>query len=114
MNFSSGSRAPRSSYTPRNGSGFDINPVSMKAAGVTTNAGSAADAVSTSSIYGELRANSPKYADMAATAAENRMNERVSAMNAEANMANAGINTASQIERGKHSSRGNGSTSRRH
>ena len=33
----------------------------MKSAGVTTNAGSAADAVSTSAIYGELRENSPKY-----------------------------------------------------
>ena len=102
MNFSSGSRAPRSSYTPRSGSGFDISPVGMKAAGVTTNAGSAADAVSTSSIYGELRANSPKYADIAATAAENRMNERVSAMNAEANMASAGINAASQVAQAEH------------
>ena len=78
--------------------GADFSPKGMKSAGVTTSAGSAADAVSTAAIYGELRQNSPKYDQIAATAAESRMKERVAAMNAEANMAQAGIQAASSVE----------------
>ena len=96
--FRGGTRAPGSRVNPTSGQARDFSPQSMKSAGVTTNAGSAADAVSTSAIYGELRQNSPKYGDIAATAAEARMKERVSAMNAEANMASAGIQAASAIE----------------
>ena len=70
----------------------------MGSAGVTTNAGSAADAVSTAGIYKELRDNAPDYQAMATTAAEARMNERISSMNAEANMAAAGIQAASAVE----------------
>ena len=102
MNFSRSSSAPRTSYTPRSGGdvayGADFKPQGMKSAGVTTNAGSAADAVSTSAIYGELRQNAPKFDQIAATAAEARMKERVASMNAEANMAQAGIQAASAIE----------------
>ena len=96
--FRGGTRAPGSRVNAQSGATRDFSPQSMKSAGVTTNAGSAADAVSTSAIYGELRQNSPKYGDIAATAAEARMKERVSAMNAEANMAQAGIQAASAVE----------------
>jgi hypothetical protein len=92
MNFAGSTRAPRTQSRAKSG-----EVPGLRSAGVTTNAGSAADAVSTSAIYGELRANAPKYDDIASTAAENRMNERVSAMNAEANMASAGISAAGQI-----------------
>jgi hypothetical protein len=92
MNFAGSTRAPRTQSRAKSG-----EVQGLRSAGVTTNAGSAADAVSTSAIYGELRANAPKYDDIASTAAENRMNERVSAMNAEANMASAGISAAGQI-----------------
>ena len=92
MNFAGSTRAPRTQVRGKSG---EVG--GLKAAGLTSNAGSAADAVSTGAIYGELRANSPKYDDIASTAAENRMNERVSAMNAEANMASAGISAAGQI-----------------
>jgi hypothetical protein len=92
MNFAGSTRAPRTQSRAKSG-----EVPGLRSAGVTTNAGSAADAVSTAAIYGELRANAPKYDDIASTAAENRMNERVSAMNAEANMASAGISAAGQI-----------------
>ena len=102
MNFSGSTRVARSNYTPKSSGdvamGADFSIKGMKSAGVTTNAGSAADAVSTSAIYGELRANSPKFDQIAATAAEARMKERVASMNAEANMAQAGIQAASAIE----------------
>lgn len=77
--------------------GADFTPASMGSAGITTNAGAAADAVSTSSIYGELRNNAPDFQSMTKTAAEARMNERISAMNAEANMAAAGIQAKSAV-----------------
>ena len=77
---------------------MDFNPTQLKSPGVTSQASSAADAVSTGAIYGELRANAPNYQDIAGTAAEARANERISAMNAEANMAAAGIQAAAGIE----------------
>ena len=97
MNFSRSSSAPRSRYTPQSGRDEEFSPVSLKSAGVTTNAGSAADAVSTSSIYKELRDNAPDYQKIAESAAVARANERISAMNAEANMAQAGIQAKSAI-----------------
>ena len=100
--FRGGTRVGTGKYTPRSSgdvaSGADFGMKGMKSAGVTTNAGSAADAVSTASIYGNLRDNAPDFQSMATTAAEARMNERISSMNAEANMAQAGIQAASAIE----------------
>ena len=97
MNFSGSTGAPRSRYTPRSGASEDFTGMNLKSGGITTNAGSAADAVSTASIYGQLRDNAPDYQAMATTAAEARMNERISSMNAEANMAGAGIQAKSAI-----------------
>ena len=104
MNFAGSRGAARSSYRPKSSgdvaSGADFSDFSMQkmgSAGITTNAGAAADAVSTSSIYGQLRDNAPDYQAMAGAAAQARTNERISAMNAEANMAGAGIQAASQI-----------------
>ncbi len=76
----------------------DFTPQGLKSAGVTTNAGSAADAVSVGSIYGALRDSAPDYDKIAATAATNRAEERVAAMNAEATMTQAGISAAGQVE----------------
>ena len=75
----------------------DFTPQGLKSAGVTTNAGSAADAVSVGSIYGALRDSSPDYDKIAATAATNRAEERVAAMNAEATMTQAGISAAANV-----------------
>ena len=76
----------------------DFTPQGLKSAGVTTNAGSAADAVSVGSIYGALRDSAPDYDKIAATAATNRAEERVAAMNAEATMTQAGINAAGTVK----------------
>ena len=101
MNFRTGSRVATSRYQPKSSGdvamGADFTPASMGSGAITTNAGSAADAVSTSGIYKELRDNAPDYQSMTSTAAQARMNERVSAMNAEANMAAAGIQAKSAI-----------------
>ena len=75
----------------------DFTPQGLKSAGVTTNAGAAADAVSVGSIYGALRDSAPDYDKIAATAATNRAEERVAAMNAEATMTQAGISAAGNV-----------------
>ena len=76
----------------------DFTPQGLKSAGVTTNAGAAADAVSVGSIYGALRDSAPDYDKIAATAATNRAEERVAAMNAEATMTQAGISAAGTVK----------------
>jgi len=97
MNFSKSTSTPRTRFAGQSGNSPDFEINGMKSAGVTTNAGSAADAVSTAAVYGELRKNAPKFDEIAATAAENRQKERISAMNAEANMAAAGIQAKSAV-----------------
>ncbi len=79
----------------------DFTPQGLKSAGVTTNAGAAADAVSVGSIYGALRDSAPDYDKIAATAATNRAEERVAAMNAEATMTQAGISAAGNVAAAK-------------
>ena len=76
----------------------DFTPQGLKSAGVTSNAGSAADAVSVGSIYGGLRDSAPDYDKIAATAATNRAEEHVAAMNAEATMTQAGISAAGTVK----------------
>ena len=109
MTFSPGTRVASTRYQPKSSGdvsmGADFKPASMGSAGITTNAGAAADAVSTSSIYGELRANAPDYQSMTKTAAEARMNERISSMNAEANMAAAGIQAKSAVAQAEETAR---------
>ena len=103
MNFSNSRSVASTRYNPRSraAGSEDFTGMSLKSGGITTNAGSAADAVSTAGIYGELRGNAPKFADITSTAAEARMRENVASMNAEANMAQAGIHSASAIEQAK-------------
>ena len=84
----------------------DFTPQGLKSAGVTTNAGSAADAVSVGSIYGSLRDSAPDYDKIAATAATNRAEERVAAMNAEATMTQAGISAAGNVAAAKEQAKG--------
>ena len=110
MNFSRSTPAPKIGYRPRSagdapsGASFEVG--GMKSAGVTTNAGNAADAVSTGAIYANLRRNAPKYDEIANTAADNRMAERVSAMNAEATMAAAGIQAAGEVAQAEEAAKG--------
>ena len=110
MNFSRSTPAPKIGYRPRSsgegpsGASFEVG--GMKSAGVTTNAGNAADAVSTGAIYSNLRKNAPKYDQIVNTAAENRMSERISAMNAEATMAAAGIQAAGAVAQAEETAKG--------
>lgn len=84
----------------------DFTPQGLKSAGVTTNAGAAADAVSVGSIYGALRDSAPDYDKIAATAATNRAEERVAAMNAEATMTQAGISAAASVAAAEEQAKG--------
>jgi hypothetical protein len=84
----------------------DFTPQGLKSSGVTTNAGSAADAVSVGSIYGSLRDSAPDYAAIVGTAAKNRAEERVAAMNAEATMTQAGISAAGNVAAAKEQAKG--------
>ena len=85
----------------RSGAQMDFRPQGLKSAGVRTNAADAADTVSTSSIYGELRENSPNAADIAVTGAANRMRERVANERAQAMGVQAGIKGAAEYEMAK-------------
>ena len=82
----------------RSGGRKDFSPTGLASAGATTNASSAADAVSVGSIYGSLRDSAPKMDEIAATAAKNRAQERIDTMNAKSNMAQAGISAAANIK----------------
>ena len=64
----------------------------------SSNAGSAANAVSTGAIFGQLRDKSPKYDEIANTAETIRANEQITGMNAEATMAQAGIQAAANVK----------------
>ena len=63
----------------------------------TSSAGSATNAVSTGAIFGQLRDKSPKYGEIANTAATIRANEEITGMKAEADMASAGIAAAAKV-----------------
>ena len=82
----------------KSGAQMDFRPQGLKSAGVRTNAADAAGTVSTSSIYGTLRDNSPNAADIAVTGAANRMRERVAAERAEAMGVQAGIKGAAEYK----------------
>ncbi len=93
--------APSISGTSNSGSVGVPTPMEMKSSGATTNAGSAADAVSVGSLYGALRQSAPKYDDIAATGARLRAEEKITAMKAEADMHSAGINAAATVAAAK-------------
>ena len=93
-----GSRAP--SVGTQFGNSANVGapkPMQLKSAGVTTNAGSAADAVSVGSIFAGLRQNSPDYDQIANTAQQLRADEKMTNMAAEGQMAAAGINAKATI-----------------
>jgi hypothetical protein len=77
-------------------------PMSMKSAGVTTNAGSAAGAVSVGSIYGGLRDSAPKYGEIVATAERLAAEERIATEAAAANTEIAGINAEATVKSAKY------------
>lgn len=63
----------------------NFQPTGLKSAGMTTNAGSAANAVSVGSLFGELRDNSPDFTENAIVAEKLRRQEQQSIAEATAN-----------------------------
>ena len=93
-----GSRAPSIPNLGRSGQMVGrVEPMSMQTAGVTTKAGSAADAVSVGNIFGSLRKNSPDYSKVVQTALANRSAEKLAGWEASANMTMAGIDAAKNV-----------------
>jgi len=99
-------RAPIINPISRSGDVRPPQPMQMKSAGVTTNAGAAADAVSVGSIYSAMRESAPKYDQIASTGARLRAEEKITAMKAEADMHSAGINAAATVEAAKEQAKG--------
>ena len=81
-------------------------PMPLKSGGVTTSAGSAADAVSVGSLYGAMRESAPSYDDIAATGARLRAEENITAMKAEADMHSAGIGAAAAVASAEEQAKG--------
>lgn len=79
----------------RSGQDFGIKPQALDPGPGFS--GGAANAVSTGAIFGELRAKSPKYDEIANTAETIRANEQITAMQAESTMAQAGIQAAANV-----------------
>ena len=92
-----GSRAPTLPSFARSSQARAPEPMQMQTPGVTTQAGSAADAVSVANIYGSLRKNSPNYQKVAETALANRSAEKLAGWEASANMTMAGIDAAKSV-----------------
>ena len=92
-----GSRAPQiSGFQTQGRSGFSgFTPINLDPG--TTNAGQAAGAVSTGAIFNEIRSKSPKFGEIANTAAEIRANEEITGMKASADIAASGIQAAGQV-----------------
>lgn len=75
---------------------MDFSPDKLSS-GSYTFGGEAAGNVSVGSVFSGLRQNSPKYDELASTAAQARSQEKVAAMNAEAQVAGAGISAAATV-----------------
>jgi len=56
-----------------------FEPMSLRSGGIGSNAGSAASAVSTGKIFADIRANSPKFGDIADTAMQVEAAEKIAA-----------------------------------
>jgi len=54
-----------------------FEPISLRSGGIGSNAGSAASAVSTGKIFSDIRANSPKFGDIADTAMQTAAAEKI-------------------------------------
>lgn len=92
-----GSQAPTIPNFGRSSQVSGVTPMPMRTAGVTSNAGSAADAVSVGNIFGSLRKNSVDYQSLSTKAAENRQAEKLAGWKAEGDMTIAGINAATDV-----------------
>jgi len=88
-------------YAAAKGNIPDFSPSSLSSPRVTSNAGSAAGAVSTSGIFGALRAKAPKYDQIGNTAADVQSAENIAAQEAETALTVAKIKGEGVAARGK-------------
>lgn len=84
--------------------GFE--PMTMKSAGVKTNAGSAAGIVDVGAIYATMRDNAPKYGDLFTNAEKNRVETELAGWQAEATMTQAGIGAAGRVAAAEETAKG--------
>ena len=96
-----GSRAPTIPNLGRSGQMRAPEGISLQSSGMTTNAGSAAGAVSVGALFGEMRAAAPKMDEIVTTARKNKADEKITSMKAEADMTSAGINAAANVSAAK-------------
>ena len=75
-----------------------FSPMELKSGGVSSNAGSAADAVSIANVFEGIRKNSPRYDQIAADGMAQRSAERQAVMNAEAQVKAADIQAQATID----------------
>ena len=75
-----------------------VKPYQMQSPGTTTQAGSAADAVSVGNIFTTLRKNAPDFQKVVTTAEGNKSAEKLAGWEAKANMTMAGIDYARDVE----------------
>ena len=87
-------------FAGSSGQRMDFSPDKLSS-GAYTFGGEAAGNVSVGSVFSGLRQNSPKYDELASTAAQARSQEKVAAMNAEAQVAGAGISAAATVHAAK-------------
>ena len=83
-------------FAGSSGQRMDFSPDKLSS-GSYTFGGEAAGNVSVGSVFSGLRQNSPKYDELAATAAQARSQEKVASMNAEAAVAGAGVQAAATV-----------------
>ena len=87
-------------FAGSSGQRMDFSPDKLSS-GAYTFGGEAAGNVSVGSVFSGLRQNSPKYDELAATAAQARSQEKVASMKAEATVAHAGIGAAATVHAAK-------------
>ena len=78
-----------------------FKPTGLSSSSVTSNAGSAADAVSISNVWGSIREKSPDMAEISNTAEDIRVAENIAGQKAEAGMEAAGIKAYGAAARAK-------------
>jgi len=83
-------------FAGSSGQRMDFSPDKLSS-GAYTFGGEAAGNVSVGSVFSGLRQNSPKYDELASTAAQARSQEKVASMKAEATVASSGIQAAATV-----------------
>ncbi len=85
-----------------------FDPIELRSGGVSSNAGSAAGAVSTGDTFSSIRATSPKYDQIAGDAMATRSAEKQAAMQAEAAVVGDAIQAKATVKAAKENAAAQG------